>query len=593
MNIMPLIKKGKYMNNQNTKITFRSISPILKKLLPKRVWIFFTLIIILIESGVSLIVPVITMEIIDTMSTNAANVKSIIFLVFVFIVQLFITFISSYAMTYVGQWVIMKMRKVIWSHILELTVPYFDEHKSGEIMSRITNDTLIIKDFITEIAGNFISSIISFSGSIVLLFVIDWRVAVLMTVSIPIVVLLIMGIGNREYKISKAIQDEIANFQSELNRVLNDIRLVKASAAEEQEKNLGYGIVTRMYKLGIKEGRLMSLIQPMTTSLMMALLILIFGYGSIRVAQGNLTAGVLVASICYLFQMINPCANITAFFTEYQKFLGAMERIVEILKTSIEQEVKETHCTYRNSEKLQFKNVSFSYNGIKNVLHDLNVEFYKNEITAIVGPSGAGKTTIFSLIEQFYKPQTGDIYYGDKKISDYNLNYWRKRIAYVSQEIPIMYGTIFSNLVYGLEEYNEEKVQQAIQNASVEEFVKTLPDGYNTLVGERGITLSGGQRQRIAIARAMLRNPEILLLDEATAHLDSNSERLVQESLEKLMKGRITLVIAHRLSTIVNADKIIVLENGQITGVGKHKELFKTNLMYQKLVEQQIEVENR
>lgn len=579
------------MENLKTKITFRDVAPIMRKLLPNPIWIITAFFIILIEVGISLGVPVMTMKIIDAMSSENISVMAVFTLVSIFTVQLLVTFVASCVMTYIGQFAIMMLRKMIWSHVLKLTIPYFDGHKSGEMMSRIVNDTLVIKGFVTESAGNFVNSIISFIGSIILLFVLDWKIAILMTTTIPIAVLIVMLIGNREYRISKSMQDETANFQSELSRVLNDIRLVKASAAEGQENSVGYGIIDRMYKLGTKEGRLMALIQPFTTSVLMILLIVIFGYGSIRVSQGTLTAGALVASVCYLFQMINPCGNIAAFFAEYQKFLGSMERIVTIIDAPIEVYGIENHCISQNSRGLRFNGVSFSYNGIENILNDISIEFCKNEVTAIVGKSGAGKTTIFSLIEQFYKPQKGEICYGDSRISDCNLETWRRRIAYVSQEIPIMYGTIFSNLIYGLDEYSEEQVHLAAKNANIEEFVNELPDGYNTLVGERGITLSGGQRQRIAIARAMLRNPEILLLDEATSHLDSNSELLVQESMERLMKGRTTLVIAHRLSTIINADKIVVLENGVISGVGKHKELLETNSLYRKLVEQQLNIE--
>lgn len=238
-------------------------------------------------------------------------------------------------------------------------------------------------------------------------------------------------------------------------------------------------------------------------------------------------------------------------------------------------------------EGISFANVSFHYEESKTVLKSISFSVGKGKSTALIGPSGVGKTTIFSLLERFYLPSGGQIYYEGKSISEVNIEEWRSKIAYVSQESPVMYGSILSNLVYGLKEYTQEQIEAAVKNAKLKDYIDTLPNKYDTVVGERGITLSGGQRQRLAIARAMLRNPEILLLDEATSHLDSDSEKLVKESLDILMKGRTTLIIAHNLSTVKDADKLIVLEDGVISGEGKHEDLIKTHELYQRFIEQQ------
>ena len=319
---------------------------------------------------------------------------------------------------------------------------------------------------------------------------------------------------------------------------------------------------------------------------MLILLVAIFGYGSLRVAQGTLTAGGLIAIILYLFQMSSPVSGIASFYTGYQKFCSSILRLYEIF--IFQENNKSNKLSMKIETKgIVLKNVIFEYRDTKRILNGINLEAKKGKTTAIIGTSGVGKTTLFSLIERFYEPTSGKIYYDGIDIMEIDVKKWRKKISYVSQDSPIMYGTILSNLTYGMEEYTIDKVERAVYDVKLSDYIKSLPNGYNTLVGERGITLSGGQRQRIAIARAMIREPEILLLDEATSHLDSDSENIVKEALEKLMKGRTTLIIAHNMSTIKDADEIVVLENGTITGCGKHEYLVENNLLYRRFIEQQ------
>jgi ATP-binding cassette, subfamily B, bacterial AbcA/BmrA len=366
-----------------------------------------------------------------------------------------------------------------------------------------------------------------------------------------------------------------------------EIRLVKASNAEALEYQNGQKGIQKLFQFGLKEAKIQALIAPLMSFVMMALLVLILGYGGMRVSSGALTAGALVAFIMYLFQIIMPMAQLASFFTQFQKATGATERIISILDSVEEEDAKQP--VQNMSQSISVDHLNYSYNNGEQVLKDISFNVEAGKVTAIVGPSGSGKTTLFSLFERFYKPQEGSISIGGTSINDFTLLSWRSQIGYVSQESPIVSGTIRDNICYGIDrDITDEELNQVAKMAYADQFISELPNGYDTEVGERGMKLSGGQRQRIAIARAFLRNPKILMLDEATSSLDSKSEKVVQQALNHLMKGRTTIVIAHRLSTVIGSDQIIFLEKGKITGSGTHKELYNTHSLYREFAEQQL-----
>ncbi|GAF64133.1 ABC transporter ATP-binding and permease protein [Bacillus sp. TS-2] len=559
------------------------------------VWIMIVALLFgLTETILALIVPLLTMNLVDIVATSSITWNSISTLILVFVLQAIMSGFSIYTMYYVGQKMIAGLRADLWSHILRLKVPFFDRNTSGETMSRMTNDTNVIKDFITMQVIPFISGVISIVGSIFLLFIIDWKMTLLMLIIVPLAVFIIMPLGSKMLKISRSLQNETATFQGELGRVLSDIRLVKASNSEKMEEGMGKNKISNLYRDGMKEAKIQAFVSPSMMSVMMFVLVLVIGYGGVRVASQTLTSGELVAIILYLFQIVIPFTSLAVFFTEFQKALGASERIQGIFSEeqeslSFEEPIDSQVHHYSDEKELQFKSLDFSYHTKQQILRNVTFTASAGKVTAFVGPSGAGKTTIFSLIERFYEPNAGGIYYDSLSIQQLPLYEWRKRIAYVSQESPMMNGTIYDNLVYGLAETSELSIEKALEQANLTDFINSLTQGIQTPVGERGVKLSGGQKQRIAIARAILRNPEILLLDEATAHLDSASEQLVQEALNELMKGRTTFVIAHRLSTVRHADQIIVMEKGQISGRGTHEGLMREHDFYQKLVKQQLE----
>ncbi|RIW38409.1 ABC transporter ATP-binding protein [Bacillus salacetis] len=555
-------------------------------------WIFISaLVLSLFETAASLIVPLFTKSLVDQISGAGIEMSLIFLLLAAFIVQAVTGGFSYYLMTYIGETFVAKIRKALWNHVLELPVPFFDSHQSGETMSRITQDTNTVKTLITNHLVTFVSGIVTILGSIIILLTIDWSMTVIMFVAVPVSLIILMPLGRKMHAISRQTQDEMADFSGNLGRVLSEIRLVKSYNGQPVERESGRKGIQNLFQFGLKEAKIQAVVSPFMTTIMMVVLVVIIGYGGARVSAGALSAGSLVAIIIYMFQIIVPFTQMATFFTAFQKASGATERIQELLDEDAE-ESEDGLKKFFSEEKLIFEDVSFGYTDNRQILDSLSFEISKGRTGAFVGPSGGGKTTIFSLIERFYPLSSGDIKLGNTSIKNIPLQEWRGAIGYVSQESPIMSGTIFENICYGLQrEVKDEEVFDAARQANAYEFIMNLTDGFQTQVGERGVKLSGGQRQRIAIARALLRDPKILLLDEATSNLDSESELLVQIALKNLMKGRTTLIIAHRLSTVVEADTIFVIESGTISGSGTHQELLQTNELYSKLVQQQLAAE--
>lgn len=579
-------------------------------------WLIVTAVVLgLGETALSLVIPLLTMNMVDQLAAANLGAATISLLVAVFVTQTAMSGFSVYTMSYIGQYIVAGLRKDLWKHVLRLPVPFFDRNKSGETMSRLTSDTNVIKDFIIGHVISFASGVLSVIGAVVLLLMIDWKMTLFMLLGVPAALLILWPLGSRMFAVSRTMQDETAHFQGDLGRVLTEIRLVKSSLAEHAEHEQGRRRIGKLFDYGLREARIMAVVTPMMMSVMLLVLVLLIGYGGVRVAEGTLTGGELVGIILYMFQIVMPFTQMASFFTQFQKALGASARITEIMREQPEattgtgeaEGAGETAGTGEPAEsepapraakaaaggqQLVFERVGFGYADDRPILADVSFVAEAGQMTAFVGPSGTGKTTLFSLVERFYEPQRGQLVYGTTAVQDIPLTDWRGRIAYVSQESPVMAGTLRDNLAYGLAAAPDDAaLDEAVRQACLDEYLASLPEGYDTEVGERGVKLSGGQRQRLAIARAILRDPDMLLLDEATAHLDSDSEHIVQRALQALMANRTTLVIAHRLSTIRNADKIVVLEQGSISGQGSHEELLATNTLYAKLVRQQFERE--
>ncbi|HFK1543239.1 ABC transporter ATP-binding protein [Bacillus cereus] len=577
-------------NEIKKKGSWRQFLRLIQDTNPPKGILVFALLMSLLSTGASLFIPMLTKGLVDNFSLSSISAGQIVGLVAFFVMQTIAAGLSIYLLNYIGQKIVAGLRERLWKKVLILPVSYYDQNRTGDTISRMTNDTGVVKTLISEHLSNLLTGGISIVGSLIVLFVLDWKMTALLLTVIPLSVLILVPLGRKMYKISKALQDETASFTSVLTQVLSEIRLVKSSNTEKREYETGNTGIQKLLQFGLKEGKVQALISPVMSFVLMALLVIIVGYGGMRVSSGALTTGELVAFILYLVQIVMPMSQLSMFFTQFHKAIGATERISTILEYEVEDH--ETGVKVTNAKQpIVLENVHFEYNEEEQVLKNIDFTIESGKVTAIVGPSGSGKTTLFSLLERFYEPTSGAIKLGKESITSYSLESWRRQIGYVSQDSPLIDGTIRDNICYGVEgEVTDEEIEKVAAMAYVDAFIHDLPNGYATEVGERGVKLSGGQRQRIAIARALLRNPQILMLDEATSSLDSKSESVVQKALNNLMKGRTTLVIAHRLSTVVDADKIVFIEKGNLTGSGTHDELLQTHDMYREFATQQLKI---
>ena len=533
-----------------------------------------------------LLIPLFTGRLVDKFSTNNINWNIVVLFASIFIINALLSGLGIYLLSKIGEKMIYGIRSLLWEHMIKLKMPFFDKNESGQLMSRLTDDTKVINDFISQKLPQLLPAIITLIGSIIMLFIMDWQMTLLTFIAIPIFMGIMIPLGRRMQKISKHTQAEIANFSGLLGRVLTEMRLVKISNTEQKELNNAHYNLNEIYKLGLRQAKIVAIIQPISSVIMLLMIAIILGFGAIRIATGAITAGALIAMIFYVMQLSMPLMNLSTLVTDYKKAVGASQRIYEIMQEPVEPMEQLNPIANINIENgaLEFNNVEFKYD-VKTILDHVSFRIPQGDISAFVGPSGSGKSTIFNLIERMYDIDNGDITYGNESIYDIPITNWRSKIGYVMQSNSMMTGTIRDNILYGINRnVSDEELIKYAKLANCHDFIMQLDEGYDTLVGERGLKLSGGQRQRIDIARSFVKNPDILLLDEATANLDSESEQKIQEALEVLMKGRTTIVIAHRLSTIKKAGQIIFIDQGRVTGEGTHDELMKYHEKYHQFV---------
>lgn len=533
-----------------------------------------------------LLIPLFTGRLVDKFSTNNINWNIVVLFASIFIINALLSGLGIYLLSKIGEKMIYGIRSLLWEHMIKLKMPFFDKNESGQLMSRLTDDTKVINDFISQKLPQLLPAIITLIGSIIMLFIMDWQMTLLTFIAIPIFMGIMIPLGRRMQKISKHTQAEIANFSGLLGRVLTEMRLVKISNTEQKELNNAHYNLNEIYKLGLRQAKIVAIIQPISSVIMLLMIAIILGFGAIRIATGAITAGALIAMIFYVMQLSMPLMNLSTLVTDYKKAVGASQRIYEIMQEPVEPMEQLNPIANINIENgaLEFNNVEFKYD-VKTILDHILFRIPQGDISAFVGPSGSGKSTIFNLIERMYDIDNGDITYGNKSIYDIPITNWRSKIGYVMQSNSMMTGTIRDNILYGINRtVSDEELIKYAKLANCHDFIMQFDEGYDTLVGERGLKLSGGQRQRIDIARSFVKNPDILLLDEATANLDSESEQKIQEALEVLMKGRTTIVIAHRLSTIKKAGQIIFIDQGRVTGEGTHDELMKYHEKYHQFV---------
>jgi len=487
----------------------------------------------------------------------------------------------SYLTAWVSQHIVADFRQHLFGHLQTLTVSFFARRRTGELLSRVMNDVAVIQSIVTETPIDTVKQLVTFIGGMTFLLMMNWRLCLLILILLPLLVLVAKVFGRRLKSLSTSIQDHTAALSTLIEEVISGIRIVKSFVQIQREETRFATRVKEMLRLTLHRAGIMAVFIPVISLVTFSAAAAVLWYGGQQVIEGTVTPGELFAFVLFAGILIGPFSSGARIFTQLKEAQGAMQRVFEILDAQPEIADQPTAQRLSTVEgHVRVERVSFGYDPQHPVLVDLSFEAKPGELIAFVGPTGAGKTTMINLLHRFYDPIEGRLTIDGNDLRDVTLESWYRQIALVPQETILFGGTILDNIRYGKRDADEAAVWEASKAAHAHDFIMGLPDGYQTLVGEKGVNLSGGQRQRIAIARAIIKNPRILLLDEATSSLDTESERLVQEALHRLMAGRTTFVVAHRLSTIQRADRILVLDKGKLVEEGTHAELLARKGLY-------------
>jgi len=509
-------------------------------------------------------------------------------------VQTIFSFMRVYLLTEVGEKSLADMRRDVYSKLLTMPMSFYSEKRVGELSNRISSDLSQIQDAISFTLAEFLRGIFTLMIGLAFIFWISTKLALVMLAVVPLIAVLAVFFGIRIRKMAKKAQDQLAESGTIVQETFQGILVVKAFTSEFHEISRYVKSIYAVVDTAISNARYRGAFISFMIFSVFGTIAFVMWYGAGLIQKGELTIGSLTMFVIFSMFVGGTFAGFADIFSQLQKMLGATESVREILRGNGE-EVSLSPLVVAPEFKLKgnvrFDHVAFSYPGRRDiaVLKDVSLAATNGEQIAIVGPSGAGKSTIASLLLKFYEPDSGIIYFDDRISTGFPLSQLRMQMAFVPQDVVLFGGTIKENIAYGKPDANDDEIHSAAMKANAHGFVEKFPEKYETIVGERGIKLSGGQRQRIAIARAILKDPAILILDEATSSLDSESEQLVQEALDNLMKGRTSFVIAHRLSTIRNADKIVLIDKGIVSESGTHQELMNHNGLYRKLNEMQFE----
>ncbi|UTY59644.1 ABC transporter ATP-binding protein [Massilia sp. erpn] len=543
-----------------------------------------------LSAAATLYFPLLAKRMVDELGGGRLEPASIAAMAAVLVAAAIASAVSSYLLARTGHGLVAGLRRLLVGKLLKMPVPAFDEDSTGARVSRVLSDCDSISELATRQSVNLLTGIMLLSGSVVVLLLLDVQLTLTLFACLAVAFAIVIPLAQLLEGLARGTQDRTARLAGILAHVFSEIRLVKAFTAEAREQERAGREIEEIRRLGLRTARINAGLEPIIGLALTAALLVILMYGSLRVSSGAIGMGTLTAFLLYIFNVAAPLIQLTNFTAELQKAKGASARIAVLLNEAEEGSLAGLAQESRPGE-LAFRGVSFAYPGREErVLQHIDLVFRPGTTTALVGTSGSGKTTILSLIERFYAPGAGEIVYDGRPIASLPLAAWRGRIGYVAQGAPIMPGTVRDNITYGLAgDYPDEMVLAAAARAGALAFIEQMPQGLDTSLIEQGNNLSGGQRQRIAIARMFLRNPDILILDEATSNLDSETEYQVREALEALMAGRTNIVVAHRLATVVHADRIYFLEDGRISGVGRHKELLGSHPYYARLVAHQMQ----
>jgi ATP-binding cassette subfamily B protein len=505
--------------------------------------------------------------------------------------------ICSYAekssTTTVGQWVMHDLRRTLYAHIQRLSLSFHDESQTGDLISRVTSDIDAVQSFVTSGLLSVLINCITLAGMVGVMFYMNWRFTLIALSVAPVLFLVVFHYTRLIRKSSREVRKKEGQIASIIQEVFTSIRVVKAFAREDyEEKRLeeqsleSVGIALRARSLKAKLAPFVEIIVAVGTSL-------VLWFGARMVIEGELSAGDLIVFIWYLGKMYKPMQELSKMTDTYAKAAVGYERIQEVLQSELEvKDLPGARPAGRLRGELEFDNVSFSYEPDQPILKDMSFKIEPGTVAAFVGPTGAGKSTIISLIPRFYDPNSGVVKIDGEDVRRFRQKSIRDQVSFVLQDTVLFHTTIWRNIAYGKPDASREEILKAAEIANAHEFIDKMPEGYDTVLGERGVTLSGGQRQRIAIARAVIRNTPILILDEPSSGLDAGSEQLVFEALDRLMAGKTSVVIAHRLATIQRADKIYVVKDGAIAESGKHEDLLKQGGLYAELHQIQFQALN-
>jgi len=571
------------------KLSFAGVKRLFKLARPYRVQLVIAGLLTLVTSAVTLSLPLISQKGIDvvTKSHSLENLDSMVLkIVGLVLVSAMFGYAQYMLAANAGNKIVKDLRIRLFAHLQRLPVAYFDKTRSGDLTSHLSNDVGMLQTTLTDDIVKLGGNLIVLFGMLAVALYVDWvlTVVVMSVLTVTMAGFVVSGIALR--KLTRKGLDALADVMGMISEAIANIRLVKSFARESYEDDRAGEKLVTVFGISMRSAVWEGMMGTVAAAGMTLVILGVFWYGGRSVLEGRITVGKLIAFVMTIMFISGPMASLASLWTRLQRAVGATDRIFAILDEQPEEPDAPDAVPFpRGPGEVVFKDVEFAYIADTPVLRKLNLTLLPGRVTAIVGPSGSGKTTLSSLLFRFYEIQNGNISIDGHSIRSIQRLSLREQIGIVPQDTILFNGTILENIRYGRLDATDEAVKAAAKSANVDEFVTGFKDGYNTVVGERGITLSGGQRQRVAIARVMLKDPEILVLDEATSALDTKSESLVREALDRLMQGRTTLVIAHRLSTVQTADQIAVIANGVVSELGTHNELLEKGGMYAELYE--------
>ena len=505
-------------------------------------------------------------------------------LFFIIILQAVFAVTHNYIFGFVGHRMTTDFRIEFFSHIQSLSLRFFQDRRVGEILSRMSNDISVIQNALVTIPVALLRQSITLIGATAIILYLNWKLTGLILLILPPLMIFARVFGKRLRVFAEKLQDQVAQAVVVLEEVASSIKIVKSFTREAYERERFKTKIEAAFERAVDKLKISSFFGPFILGLTFMVSAVLIWYGGYQVMSGATTPGELAAFFLYALIVAGPIGTFVRLYTQIQEASGAIRRVYEILDTRPAIENPENPIFLKNiSGHIQFENVSFGYREESEILHDINFDVQPGQTVALVGPSGAGKSTIIKLLHRFFDTSQGSIRLDGHDIRELDRESFLSQIALVPQETMLFGGTVKENILYGKLDASEEELKDAALKANAHDFIMDLENGYETIVGEKGAKLSGGERQRIAIARAILKNPKILVLDEATSSLDNRSEALIQEAVETLMENRTTFIVAHRLSTIHKADQIIVLEKGRVVETGRHEDLMNNKNLYYNL----------